>query len=350
MTNQEMLKEIAVWARAQGRKAPKSKEGMKILVAEYLACRLAENEAAAVIEEEEIDPRVDQSSIDRGVHLINDGGSIQITEPLSEGIYEDDWNHLLRERAQAAVGPQGQLLDDFDQEFELRNRAQQDLIDLAPFSRTNPISVLKGSLGGQKIFTVEGQVNEWHQVAFWSGDDAETTPVTVTLANQGRISVPGMAVVNSVSTDARVTFGTKGMSAQVIVDMSRGCQFTVSGSEVRVEIRSNAPVIASASLSFRACTHQQPITRTIQIATGSLSTAVPAFAKSLTIWRLPVANAVTVNFLDNNGSTRYSYLLAASAYNLDPLPIGNEISDISVTDTGGGGISAGSALIFNLAL
>jgi hypothetical protein len=63
-----------------------------------------------------------------------------------------------------------------------------------------------------------------------------------------------------------------------------------------------------------------------------------------------VANAVTVNFLDNNGATRYSYLLASSAYCLDPLPIGNEISDISVTDTGGGGISAGSALIFNLAL
>ena len=342
---QEFMRNLATWSRAHGKPAPKTQDGWKILLAEFIA------QTSMPSDRVDGDGAFNEEIADHHeTHLIDDGATVQIADPLHEGVFEDDWNRLLRDRARASIGPNGELLDDFDTEFQLKGKTHQELIENAPFARTNPVSVLNGSLGGEKIFKVVSDLNQWHQVAFWSGDDAETTPVTVSLFNKGRVSVVGFATVESVSVDARIRFGTKGIADEVEVDVNNGCQLTVSGSEVAVALRSNAPVIASAALSFRQITHQQPITRTVQIATGALNVSVPKFAKSVVIWRLPVANAVTVEFRDYGGNIRYSYLLAANAYNLDPLPIGNEIVAINVTDTGGGGVSAGSALIFNLAL
>lgn len=345
--NKQLMRAIGVWARARGKPKPTTEAGWKLLVAEFLANNMTPDGHMSDPHEQAAWHEVPD---EHPTHLVDDGATVQIADELHEGPFEDDFNRLLRDRAAAAVGPNGELLDDFDQEFQLMGKAQQALIDKAPFSRTNPVSVLNGSLGGQKIFSVPQELNEYHQVAYWTGDDAETMPVTVSLVNKGRIDVVGFATVESVAVDARVRFGTKGYAAEVEVDVNNGCQFTVSGSEVAVSLRSNAPVIASAFLSFRQITHQVPITRTIQIATGSLVVTVPTFAKSVTVWRQPVANGVTLNFQDTAGNTRYSYLLAASQYDLDPIPLGNEIKQITVVDTGGGGISAGSALIFNLAL
>ena len=59
--------------------------------------------------------------------MIDDGSTTQIADPIREGIYEDDWNRLLRDRAKASIGPNGEVLDDFDTEFQLQGKSITEL-------------------------------------------------------------------------------------------------------------------------------------------------------------------------------------------------------------------------------
>ena len=252
-------------------------------------------------------------------HMVNDGSTVQIADVDHDanGPYVDDWQQLLRDRAKAAIGPNGQLLDDFDQEFELGQQKTADAQAVAPPANTNPPSSITAILGGQAQVSANQPPIE---VARWVGDDTEATNVTI---NVGPVS-PQNTFANtnySYRNYARVQFGTRGFLLPVEVDLGQGCQFTVSGSMVTVALavdpNPNATFNQSAQLvgmmSFRQANRTAPITRTryIDLLTGSEDVLVPPFAKRVTFYVINITANATFDFLDSQSNVAGIYTLAA---------------------------------------
>lgn len=276
----------------------------------------------------------------------------QDARPLvKEGPFRDDFIDALRDRAIAAYGPNGQLLDDFDQLWQLQRGQQEALNKQAPFVRTNPYSTLNGILGGRATVTSGGQAKT---VAYWVGEDAETTPVTVTLGPIGLLTQAAWDSNTSYRPYAIVQFGTRGYISTVQVDIANGCQFTVSGSQVTVQVAmdpadsgdANGTMDLYGVLSFQQIVRTTPITRTKYVISND-NYDVPAFAKSVQYWRKPQSSAATLTFLSATGQafgSIYAYVIAANGYNLDPIPLPNDVVAIGTSgDTTG-------RLIFQLSL
>lgn len=213
--------------------------------------------------------------------------------------FRDDFLEKNRQFAKAAYGPNGEHLDDFDQKWQAQQRAHEELQAGAPFVRINPPSAKRGILGGSATVK-SGDVPV--QVASWIGDDdAEAQPVTV-MANPTPYPMvttsPG--VLNTTRPYALVTFGTGINKATAEVDIGLGCQFTVIGSAVQVQVGMDANVGAvtvsppatlsiGASLGFFQVNRTAPLTRTrycvADAAGANVTVLVPPFAKRC--WWMP---------------------------------------------------------------
>jgi hypothetical protein len=272
--------------------------------------------------------------------------------------FRDDFVDALHQQAKAGIGPNGEILDEFDQRFQMQRAEHAALGDQAAFTRINPVSVLKGVLGGQIQVTRQDVPKT---VAYWVGDDAETLPVTVTVAPVRQSTT----TASSFRPIATVQFGTRGFLVTVEVDIGVGCQFTVSGSQVTVQVgmdqtaivnsgsAGSGPMTLTGMLSFYPMVRETPVTRTIYVDTITAveqKVSVPALAKNVSIWRTAGATAILLNFYDsNNIAIVYSFSLAANATMLSPgIPLTGDVEFIGVSTTAGA--DTPGRLIFELSL
>jgi hypothetical protein len=271
------------------------------------------------------------------------------------------------------VAQEYQRADSLTRKAALRHQHWSQLAEVAPFARNNPPSILKGTLGGQQPVSNDQLI----QVAKWAGDDAETIPISVTIAPvQFLGDTP--AVSQFKSSDpfrpfAVVQFGTRGMSVKAEVDIGQGCQFTISASSIDLQVGmdsdpSNSPpgtfqMKLAGMLSFHTIVRTQQITRTIYrgaFAGGDAANpniTIPPFAKSVTVWRqgstvtaATAAPPMRVLFLGKRGGTLYSIDVAAASYMFDPLPISPDAVFMVIQNQSVGDTINSIHAIFNLAL
>lgn len=255
-------------------------------------------------------------------------------------------------------------MDSLSRKVLQRNEEWQQLKDLAPFQRTNPVSVLNGILGNQIIL----DSGEQGDVANWEGEDAETCPVTVVLGpsnNTLTFSATGANTITPARPYAIVRFGTKGFSSTVEVDIGAGCQFTVNASAVRVTLVMPAALTGlnanriplTGMLSFNAPLRTTPITRTVYddqtvVNLGHSATAVvPAFAKTLVVRTPNWADTWQLTLFDTAGSPVGTFTKAASSHEMEnPILLSPDVAYCSVSANGGAGWSGGTRFVFELSL
>lgn len=254
----------------------------------------------------------------------------------------------------------------------VRNKQWQEQDERAPYVRTNPASVLQGTLGGQQLITVSGinvlegeppgNVSRLIQVCNWGGDDAETIPITVTAAPvQQIVNFPAGTFILAPKPFAVVQFGTRGFLVKAEVDIGTGTQFTVSGSSITVQVGFEwdfgivvppgtevaAQMKLAGMLSFRAIERTAPLTRTKYGITGNSVPAifpVPPFAKRFTVWR-PDPTIPQVVTMRNDLGVSYLVNLPAND-NGTEITLATDITEVRVTQ---GPASAGTiSVIFEL--
>lgn len=251
--------------------------------------------------------------------------------------------------AQGANGLSGKLGE--------REQKWKGLVNRAPFTRGNPPSILQGSLGSTATVAVGGNPA---QVALWSGDDAETTVVGVTLFPFDNLFMP-----NTSNPELRpygiVKFGTHGCQATAYVDIGTGAQFSVNASEVSLQVGLDAvngvgaanTAQISGMLSFGTPTRGAPIQRTVYLETVTVSSsktvAIPAFAKNVTVqWNDPAATS-NLEFFSTKTNIYTTGTLAGGA-NVPPIPIPGHAGFVQVTLVAALGSTANGVLVFELNL
>lgn len=295
---------------------------------------------------------------DEPIHIYDHGTNMQIVDPKHEGPFQDDWDHMVEQKERATVGPNGEQLSEFDSKFQEQGAQAQALQDQAPFTRTNPPSALAGILGSSMFRAASDPPVT---VAYWVGDDAESCPVTVTLSPAGQVSVSGLAAL---SPYAIVQWGTRACTNTIEVDIGKGVQFTVGGSQVTVSVALDSPGFSTPNgmtlagmLSFQeAASHGPALTRSKAVAVSGNSNqviAVPPFARSVQFWEeLPpgpgVSTAFRLEFWNSLSISQYIYVNTVGSYMLTPIPLTSSITQINVVDTVGGGHNG--VLVFQLGL
>lgn len=265
--NRKTVKDFVAWARANKIKRPKTKEALGILFAQFIA-------QAQMRQQEAERPAWDEIPDDRDTHLTWDGVKTQIVDVLPQGTFKDDWQHLLEQRAEAAVGPNGEHLDDFDREFQLQEKNLEAIKQAAPYVGINPASAVNQVLGGQLAVTPGDPPRE---IARWTGENPETTNVTITIG-QATVAASSRQSAFHQPIQARpfavVQWGTRGIPVVAEVDAFLGTQFTIGASfvslQMAMEALSNPPaqtavpatLTMTAMLSFRVVERNKPLTRT----------------------------------------------------------------------------------------
>lgn len=248
--------------------------------------------------------------------------------------------------------------DELTRKMALRNHKWQGLNQQAPFTRTNPVSILAGQIGNQQAVSV-GQSPQ--QVAFWGGDDAETMPITVVFAPVNPNITPDIGLGGNapIRPFGRVRFGTRGFLVEALVDIANGVEFTVAGSQCTLEVglddTSNLgtipdPVPMAGMLSFRQVEKPLPITRTVFFDNpGGAATSgilrIPSFARDLTVYRFPYTAGFTIAFLDSTFTQVYQHVVAAST-EMEPIRL---TTDIVGVELGGAAAVQSARLAFGLA-
>jgi hypothetical protein len=344
---QQFMKQLALWSRVHGKKRPTTKDGWKILLAEFIA----QSQAPAEDEQPAWNEVPDQDE----THLIDDGATVQIADVHKEGVFEDDWDRLLRDRAAASVGPNGELLDDFDTEFQMMGTSQAAIERAAPFTSINPRSVFTGALGGQQLVYVNGQSK---MVARWQGEDSETLPVTIAFGPAFFQNVPNAVIPAGIRAYGRVIFGTHGQVVPVVVDITIGCQFTIGASSVVLEVGLDCPFTAnndiifatlSGLISFHPSVRTAPVTSTkaFDLSTGDTGVQdVPSFAKELVVSRSDSTVVLSVTLRSGGGVEQTIPVAGGALMSLVQLP--GTITKFQITNAAGtaGTINA----IFNLGI
>jgi len=245
--------------------------------------------------------------------------------------------------------------DQLVQKAALRRQVHNAMNDRAPFVRINPVSVLKGTLGGQQQVTPGTNL----QVAWWQGEDAEALPLVATLAPVQQLLAidSGIAVLRPY---AILQFGTRGFLVKAEVDIGTGCQVVVGASSMTIQVALEAIpngfggtagfMKLAGMISFYPSERVLPNTRTRYVdslaGNSSADYIVPPFAKSVIFWREPRTEPFELDFLINNGGIVYSFAAAANVVMTDPIQLSPDIIAVRVKDTSGGGLNG--RLIFNL--
>ncbi len=294
---------------------------------------------------------------DQQTHLIDNGATVQIADDeldgrTSGGSFRDDFLAHMDQMTEASVGPSGELLDDFDQKAQMQVSQHAALVQTAPFSRFQPPSSTSAVLG-TIVDVVAG--NNPITAIYWNGaSDSETTPVTITLSPVNpEQNNPGADDIRAI-----VKFGTRDSLTTVLVDVGQGCQLTVSGSTLVVDLEFPTSTLypagvtnkIQASLSFFPIVKSVPATKTERLGeiagAGSGSIRIPPFSKTVTTVR-ENGGAFTINFLEKGGTVQYSQIFAANAV-MDPMFIAANITRIQIQNTSGA--AQDFTLIFGLSL
>jgi hypothetical protein len=239
-------------------------------------------------------------------------------------------------------------VDELSHKGALKQREFDEAKGIAPYVRVNPVSGRKGTLGNiARNVTAAGGVVA---VAFWVADSHdEALPVTVNLAPVNP-RVPSNALQGTTLPPRPfgiVTFGNRGVTQSVKVDVGRGCQFTVNGSSVAIELGMDigvggpnvpAQMDISGWLSFWSCNQTVPVMSTIyldNVAAGdSRDVSIPAYAQTLLPVQMSNANGnLTLTFKDTNHTPQYVLTLAAPGAQITPIPITNDIVQVTVANT-----------------
>lgn len=247
---------------------------------------------------------------------------------------------------------------------KLRGAKHALLEKQAPFVRNNPPSILVGALGNQ----IEVRAGEKKQVANWTGDDAETLPITVTLGAVGL--VVGSAEPETPFAQrpyAIIQYGTRSSLLTLEVDIGRGCQFTLGASMVTVQVCVEAgpvitpgmpelPMLLSGMLSCHPVVRTQNITRTLYLENDGTNVVtfmpIPAFAKSLVVYKPnsgEYASAAALTFYDSVGQPTFYTVVAANTQLTVPIEMPGDAVAVTFTDVAGLQDTP-SRFVFNLEL
>jgi hypothetical protein len=333
----ELLGAVARFARSRGLPKPTTHEGWQALMGQFMQQQ----------------PTWDEIPDERPLHLGVNGAGVQILDPLHGP--PSDFDELIEQREAALVEGGG---DDLARDAIMQQQNHAALTAAAPFMRSNPPSVLSGTLGGQ--VTVQ-PAKELKTVAFWQGDDPETTCVTITLVPVQQIS--SVNVIAGLRPFARIAYGTKGFSAVAEVDIHKGVQLSISGSQVRVDVGMDednngdgTSMIVAGMLSFGPVLKANAATRTVYVDNfangGTLkSVLVPAFAKRFMIATSPNnggAGGYIFACRDNASQFVYQQVVAAGSAMVGPFDLSGDVNDIQLDNTGTGQIF--QRVIFELSL
>jgi hypothetical protein len=249
--------------------------------------------------------------------MVNDGATTQIVDTKPEGIFEDDWDRLLRDREAAAIGPNGELLDDFDQEFQLGVQKSAEAAAQAPPTNQNPASATTAILGGQATPTA-GQPSL--EVARWVGQDSEATNFTITAQ-----PIRPPTVINppngNISANAFliIQWGVRSYTWTIEVDIGTGVELTLTGSFVSVSIAVDPGFVVTqgqqitAGISFREGNRTSLLTRTIYDYTGGAqSVSIPPFAKKVFLVPSSATATISFNFQQPDATVTYTGTIPAA--------------------------------------
>jgi len=275
----------------------------------------------------------------------------------------------------AAVARANPASDQLEHFANMRSAKHGFLNAQAPFVRNNPVSILTGSLGNQAqvflgpkpslVATGISFRGPTQQVASWSGEDAETLPVTITLGHvSATLGVKGSVVYATKNPYAIIKWGTRGSLLSAEIDIGLGCQLTVGASMVTVEVGeegavANAatpevPSVLAGMISMHQVVRTQQITRTVRVIAGTPVTVfkIPAFAKSVVVEIVSSTEAAIFTFYNNLDGACGTFLFAAGVQGTTPITLPNEAVGFRIYDSESSGTpnNVAARAIFNLAL
>lgn len=360
----ELLKEVATWARLRGKPRPKTEDGVKLLIAEFMASQDAVDARNTGGQSWSEVPDT------RDTFIAWDGVKSEVVNPIGleeARPFKDDWNEMLRIRNESQIGPNGEYLDDFDREWQVIEKTQANLKEQARWVRTNPTSLGRTPLGG--VASVNANTSGRAQpitVAYWAGDEVETAPITCLF---GAVNTPAIHVSGNKSRRpfGIIKFGTFGTLLTAEVDIISGCQLVVPASMVTLQvcmeqIPSGGAVTEAmnltAMLSVNPVIRGNPVTKTSYIdGLGNGLTqivTIPNFAQTFTVQRISSAgatSAMTVSVLDPDQRVLYAQTFAANAL-MTPntaLPLSGDAQYVKVLNSDGAN-AIDAEVIFSLGL
>jgi hypothetical protein len=338
----QLMQQFIAWAKASGKPRPTTSQGMDLLFAEFM------NQAAVLGQQQQPQQRSPSPAALRpALRSVPPPPpplqSIEIGQPVWDEIPDDKQTIMTWDGVKSQIVDGNHAPDDFDEMVARREQAMIEgghddlareailmgdnhaaLTAAAPFTRDNPTSATNTPLGNR----VNIAINDLKEVARWVGDDAETTPVTVSagIVQQNPNLTFGGVFFGQLRPFARVQWGTRGYLLTADIDLGTGFQFTICASTVILQLGMNAAagtttgftVDVAGMLSFKPCVRTAPLTRTVyidaQAGAGATSAvlAVPNSAKKVTIWRSAPNNQVDVFFIGLGGNTTTGARRAAS--------------------------------------
>lgn len=211
-------------------------------------------------------------------------------------------------------------------------------------------------LGGQ-VTVGAGQVV---QVAHFSSPDLSTLPLAITLAPL----VPLPPALPPQRPYAIINFGNSVCTSRVEVDISRGCQFSLSASTVNVQLASEpnvAPTSAklAAMISFATPSCDCAITRTlnyvVEDAVVGPAIAIPTFAKSMLPFRTsnPISPGfdITINVLDASGILIQQIQFPSNTFFTTPIMLSGFAAFVQIDNRAEiRGIDSSMTIIFELSI
>lgn len=305
---------FVAWARARGIAFPSSEAGMRVLVARFLA----EAMRGAQPQEPQLIGADQAQHAEHKINLLRDsGGLVDIADPETE---DSDFGEFVRQRASALEQAGG---DDLVAAVIHREGDAAKLTAQAPFQRTDaPPSVVGAVLGNVANLTW----GESKQLAQWSGPDADTRPLTVTIGLVELIwnTPAGVAFGGEFRPYATLLWGSGGFSYTAEVDLGRGAQWTVGASSAFLTLTlphstdepAGVSIKVAGSFSYQPCVRTAPLTRTVYIDSTPLSnlvTEVPPFAKKVTVWRSNAKAAIEIELFGMSPGDSFIVARAAAA-------------------------------------
>ena len=292
---------------------------------------------------------------DRSTRLITNGASTWFEDDDLVNIdsrstgFKTDFEQLLEDMAVSHFGPNGEPLDELAQKVQLREikRARDEVS--APSISTVPKSWDSGVLGGE--VTLQPNQNtalagEKRQVVFWTGEERESTALTVTVRPLGLPdTVGGSSVIRPV---AEIIWGTRGQF-RAEIDIGTGIELTLTGSSIYVnaflDTGSTTQLKVEAGIGFHAAYTHNPAVRTAYL--DNIGTAAPVttlrapFGGTIVGFeRADMTAAYRLQFLDIAGNVMGTRVIASATYLTQPIVLPNDCRFVTVLNQGAGADNA----------